>query len=147
VCPVCRERYEADDESVELSRCPACGTRDEWEARQGAAYRALVAEIDGCPSLTELAALGKRLYALALPHAQAGVAWTHYQLRKAALEEAVTLGAVARALIARIEAAPESTLARLGAQLYRMQRAGAGITPAEWRRVWCAYRRRRPRAA
>jgi hypothetical protein len=91
--------------------------------------------------------VGKRLYALALPHDQAGVAWSHYQLRKAALEAAITLGAAARALMARIEAAPERALPRLGAELYRTQRAGAAITPAEWRRVWGAYRARRPRAA
>jgi hypothetical protein len=124
-----------------------CGARDEWEARQGARFAALTAEIDGCPSLTDLAVLGKRLYALALPHDQAGVAWTHYHLRRAALEAAVTLSADARALIARIEAAPARALPRLGAELYRTQRASAAITPAEWRRVWRAYRARRPRAA
>jgi hypothetical protein len=80
--------------------------------------------------------LGKRLYALALPHDQAGVAWTHYHLRKAALEAAVTLGAAPHALVARIAAAPVRALPRLGAELYRIQRAGAAITPAEWQRVW-----------
>jgi hypothetical protein len=97
--------------------------------------------------LTNLAALGKRLYALALPHDQAGVAWTHYRLHKVALEAAITLGPAARALVARIEAAPDRAPPRLGAELYRLQRAGAAITPAEGRRVWRAYRARRPRAA
>lgn len=147
ICPTCGARYEADDEAVELPRCPECGARDEWESRQGAGFRALVAEIDACPSLAALAAVGKRLYALRLAHDQAGVAWTHYQLRRAALEAAVTLGPEARALVARIESAPERALPRLGAELYRMQRRGAAITPAEWRRVWCAYRARPPRAA
>jgi hypothetical protein len=73
---------------------------------------------------------------LALQRDQAGVAWTHYQLRKAALEAAVTLGAAARALVARIAAAPVRALPCLGAELYRIQRAGAAITPAEWQRVW-----------
>jgi hypothetical protein len=147
ICPVCGARYCPDDEAVDRPRCLACGARDEWEARQGASFLVLVAEIDDCPSLTDLAALGKRLYALALPHDQAGVAWTHYQLRKAALEAAITLGPAARALVARIEAAPERALPRLGAELYRAQRARAAITPTEWRRVWRAYRARRPRAA
>jgi hypothetical protein len=132
---------------AETAVCPVCGARDEWEARQGASFGALVAEIDGGVSLEALAAMGKRLYALGLPHDQAGVAWTHYQLRKAALEAAVTLGPAARALVARIEVAPARALPRLGAELYRTQRAGAAITPAEWRRVWRAYRARRPRAA
>jgi hypothetical protein len=99
VCPVCGARYCPDDEAVDLPRCPACGARDEWEARQGAGFRALIVAIDGCPLLTDLAALGKQLYALRLPHDQAGVAWTHYQLRKAVLEAAVTLGVAARALL------------------------------------------------
>ena len=146
-CPICGERYCPDDEAVELPQCPTCGARDEWEARQGARFLALTAEIDGCPSLTDLAVLGKRLYALGLPHDQAGVAWTHYRLRKAALEAAIRLGVAARALVARIEATSQRALPRLGAELYRLQRAGAAITPAEWRRVWYAYRARRPRAA
>jgi hypothetical protein len=140
-------RYLADDEAAELPACPACGTPDTWESRQVVAFRALVGEIDGCTTLTDLAQVGKRLYALGLPHDQAGVAWTHYQLRKAALEGAVSMGAAARVLIARIEGAPEWVLPRLGAELYRTQRAGAAITPAEWRRVWGAYRAPRPRAA
>jgi hypothetical protein len=64
-----------------------------------------------------------------------------------ALEAAVTLSPAARSLVARIETAPERALPRMGAELYRVQRAGAAITPAEWRRVWGAYRARRPRAA
>jgi hypothetical protein len=146
-CAGCGARYQADDETAELPACPECGTPDTWESRQGAAFRALVGEIDGCAALTDLAQVGKRLYALGLPHDQAGVAWTHYQLRKAELEAAVVLGPAARALVARIEAAPARALPRLGAELYRTQRAGAAITPAEWRRVWGAYRARRPRAA
>lgn len=104
-------------------------------------------ETVACPSFPDLAATGKRLYALRLPHDQAGVAWTHYHLRRQALETAITLGRVARALVGRIQTAPAAALARLGAELYRRQRAGAAITPAEWRRVWRAYRARRPRAA
>jgi hypothetical protein len=106
VCPVCEARYCPDDEAVDLPRCPACGAHDEWEARQGTGFRALIVTIDGCPSLTDLAAIGKRLYALALPHDQAGVAWTHYQLHKAALEEAVTLCAAAVGIPVEIETRP-----------------------------------------
>ena len=64
-----------------------------WESRQGAAFCTLVAEIDGCPSLGELARLGKRLYALSLPHDQAGVAWSRYGFRRAALEAGGGAGA------------------------------------------------------
>jgi len=128
-CPACGAVYEADDDAAELPVCSGCGTRDTWEAGQGGRFRGLVGAIDACLSLDELAALGKRLYALALTHDQAGVAWSHYRLRKAALEAAVTLGAVARALVARIAAAPDRALPRLGAELYRTQQAAAAITP------------------
>ncbi len=148
-CGVCGARYGADDEAAEIPACPECGAPDTWESRQGASFRALVAEIDGCPSLAELARLGKRLYALALPHDQAGAAWSRYQLRKAALEAAITLGAAARSLIVEVERASERELPRVGARLYRLQRGGAAaIAPAEWRRIWQAYAaRRRSRAA
>jgi hypothetical protein len=148
-CPACRAVYEADDEAVEIPACPACGVRDTWEARQGAAFAALVAEIDACVSLAALGAIGKRLYGLALPHEQASVAWSHFQLRRAALEAAVTLGAEARGLLAQVERASERELPRVGARLYRVQHAG-GVTigAAEWRRIWQAYgARRRARVA
>lgn len=67
-CPVCRAVSEADDDSGELPTCSGCGTRDTWEARQGGRFRGIVGAIDACPSLDELAALGKRLYALQLTH-------------------------------------------------------------------------------
>ena len=88
--------------------------------------------------------VGKRLYGLALGHEQAGVAWSHFRVRKAALEAAVALGVAARALVARVEGASERELARLGVRLYRLQRAGAAaITGGEWRRIWQAYHARR----
>lgn len=99
-CPGCGAVYKADDECLEIPTCPACATPNIWEARQGSAFRRLVTGIDGCASLPELAGLGKRLYALALSHDQAGVAWSRYALRKAALDAAVALGASARALVA-----------------------------------------------
>ena len=124
--------------------CPECGVPDTWEARQPAVFRRLLAEIDGCPSLEELAVVGKRLYVAALPEGQAGVAWTHYRLRKAALEVAVTLRASAQRLLAAVEHASERELPRVGAKLYRLQRAGTTtITAPEWRRVWQAYGARR----
>ncbi|HZA49437.1 MAG TPA: hypothetical protein VE549_01780 [Myxococcaceae bacterium] len=48
--------------------------------------------------VTRRAGGGKRLYALELPHAQAGVAWTFYQLRRAALERRSRLSAEAMVL-------------------------------------------------
>jgi hypothetical protein len=148
-CPRCRRRYPADDEAAALPRCPGCGTVDIWEAHQTAAYQALLAEIDGCPSRAALTALGRRLYAARLPRAQAGVAWTHYRLRQAALERAVPLGPAADLLLARITWTPAARLPWLGAVLYRQQRAGVGVpgTPAaaEWRRLWAAYQARRRR--
>jgi hypothetical protein len=148
-CPGCRVVYEADDEAVEIPVCPACGVRDTWEARQGPAFAALVAEIDACTSLGALGAIGKRLYALALPHEQASVAWSHFQLRRAALEAAVTLSAEARALVAEVERASERELPRVGARLYRVQHADVvAIGATEWRRIWQAYgARRRARVA
>src|SRR5438093_137492 len=92
-----------DDEAAEIPACPACGVPDTWESRQGAAFGALVAEIDACSSVGGLGLVGKRLYGLALPHEQASVAWSHWQLRRAALEAAVTLGAEARGLLAEVE--------------------------------------------
>jgi hypothetical protein len=145
-CAGCGTRYAPDDETADLPTCPACGTRDTWEARQDPGYRALLQAIDACDSLRQLAALGQRLYAQRLPRAQAGVAWTHYQIRKARLEAGTPLGPAARQLLAEIEAADARALPRLGAALYRRQHApaGAAISAAEWGRLWAAYRARRP---
>ena len=77
-------------------------------------------------------------------HDQAGVAWSHYQLRKAALERAVTLRPPARALLARVERATPRSLGQLGGQLYRLQHAsGVVVSTTEWRRIWSVYRARR----
>jgi hypothetical protein len=147
-CPRCRTRYAADDDTADLPACPRCGTPDTWEARQDPAFRAILREIEVCPSRDDLAALGRRLYARPLPRAQAGVVWTRYGFRKAQLEGAVPLGPVARELLAAIEGAEPPALPRLGAALYRRQHAGpaeAGQpTAAEWRRLWSAYRARWP---
>ena len=145
-CPRCHTRYVADDDAPELPACPRCGTPDTWEARQPAAFRAWLDAIEACPSPAALADLGRRLYAARLPRAQAGVAWTRYRIRKAALEAAVPLSSCARDLLAEIEAAETWALPRLGAALYRRQHAAGapGLTPAEWRRIWAAYRARRP---
>jgi hypothetical protein len=58
----------------------------------------------------------------------------------------VPLSAAARELLATIERANDRALPRLGAALYRRQHAAGapGLTPAEWRRLWAAYRARRP---
>jgi hypothetical protein len=147
-CPVCRAPYEPDPDAAELPVCPGCGTRDTWEARQGAHFRELIAAIDGCPSLEELASLGKRLYALDLVHDQAGVAWSHYHLRQQALEAALTLRQPARCLLSEVEHASRAFLPRLGGCLYRIQHTTAvPVSVPEWRRIWQAYRARRPRRA
>jgi hypothetical protein len=147
-CPRCGARYVADDDVPEPPACPRCGTPDTWEARQPAVFQALLASIEACPTRTALADLGRRLYAARLPRAQAGVAWTRYRIRQAALDRAVPLGPAARALFAAIESAEAAALPRLGATLYRRQHAPAApdsaITRAEWGRLWQAYRTRRP---
>jgi hypothetical protein len=145
-CPRCGARYVADVDAAHLPACPRCGTPDIWEARQPAAFRALLQAIDGCALRPELAALGRQLYAAKLPRAQAGVAWTRYRIRQAALDAAAPLGPVARELLTVIEGAAAPALPRLGAALYRRQHAAGapGLTPAEWGRLWAAYRARRP---
>ncbi len=96
------------------------------------------------PSLDELGALGKRPYALALTHEQASVAWSHYQLRRTALERTVTLRPTARALLARVERAVPRSLGQLGGRLYQMQHTHAvSVSTTEWRCIWAAYRARR----
>jgi hypothetical protein len=143
-CPVCRAVSEADADSGELPTCAGCGARDTWEARQGGRFRGIVGAIDACPLLDELAALGKRLYALQLTHDQAGVAWSHYHLRRAALEHAVTLRQPARALLAQVERATPRSLGQLGGRLYRLQHASTvSVSTTEWRRIWSVYQARR----
>ncbi|MDO8477749.1 MAG: hypothetical protein Q7W02_16435 [Candidatus Rokubacteria bacterium] len=146
-CPVCRAVCEVDNDSPKLPACPACGTRDTWEARQGGRYRGIIGAIDGCPSLEALAALGRRLYALGLTCDQAGVAWSHYHLRKQALEAHVALGRPARALLAAVEHASPRALGRVGARLYHVQHTDTRtVTAQEWRRIWQAYHARRAAA-
>jgi hypothetical protein len=79
-CPQCGARYAVDDDTADLPACPRCGTPDTWEARQPAAFRALLGAIEGCVSRPELAMLGRRLYAATLSRGQAGVAWTRYRI-------------------------------------------------------------------
>jgi hypothetical protein len=109
-------------------------------ASAGSSARSAAAQI--------LKALGKRLYALELAHDQAGVAWTHYHLCKARLEEAVKLDRPARGLLSQVERAPRQVLFRLGSRLYRLQHAGGGaVSSTEWRRIWSAFRARRDAVA
>ena len=143
-CTVCHAVYEANDEASDLPVCPECGTRDTWEARQGGRFRGVIGAIDRCASLEEMAALGKGLYALELSHDQAGVAWSHYHLRKQALEAAMALRQPARVLLAEVEHANRRFLPLLGACLYRVQRTTAiPISGPEWRRIWQAYQARK----
>jgi hypothetical protein len=145
-CARCGVRYVVDDDSPEPPACPRCGTPDTWEARQPAAFQALLAAIDACPTRNALANLGRRLYAAKLPRAQAGVVWTRYRIRQTALDAAMPLSAAARELLDALERADAWALPRLGAALYRRQHAAGapGLTSAEWRRIWAAYRARRP---
>jgi hypothetical protein len=143
-CPVCRAVHEIEEDSPDLPTCPDCGAPDTWEARQGGRFRGIVGPIDSCSTLEALGALGKQLYALALTHDQAGVAWAHYHLRKQALETQIVLGKPARALLARVEHASPRALGRVGATLYRTQHAGGtAVSTTEWRRIWSVYRARR----
>ena len=72
------------------------------------------------------------------------MAWSHYHVRKTALEQVVTLRPPARALVARVERATSRSLPQLGGQLYRLQHAGAvSVSTTEWRRIWAVYRGRR----
>ncbi len=143
-CSGCGREYEADDELADLPACPRCGTADTWEARQDPGFRALIAEIGACASLSELAALGKRLYQLRLSHEQAGVAWSHYHIRKAKLEIGLRLGLLASALVCDVNEADRRVLPRFGAWLYRRQRVkGSALSSPEWRRIWQAYQARR----
>jgi hypothetical protein len=143
-CPACGAVGEDDADSPDLPVCLACGARDTWEVRQGPRFLALVGAIDGCPSLEVLGELGKRLYALGLPAEQARVAWSHYRLRKEALEAALPLGQPTQLLLGEIARAGRGFLPRFGGCLYRLQRAEVvSITPPEWRRVWGAYQARR----
>jgi hypothetical protein len=144
VCPVCRAVCEVDNDAAALPMCPGCGAPYTWEGRQGPQFREVVAAIARCRALEELAPLGKRLYALRLSHDQAGVAWSHYHLRREALEAEVRLGQPARLLMGDVEHASARFLPRLGGCLYRVQRtADLPITPSEWRRIWAAYQARR----
>jgi len=68
------------DDTADLPACPRCGTPDTWEARQPAAFRALIAAIEACTSRPELAMPSRRLYAAKLSRGQAGVAWTRYRI-------------------------------------------------------------------
>ena len=67
---------------------------------------------------------------------------------KARLESELTLGA-AGSLLAEVEGADPRSLPRVGARLYRFEHSGAALaggqpSQAEWRRIWQAYRARRP---
>jgi hypothetical protein len=85
-CSGCGARYPADEDAAELPTCPCCGTPDTWEARQPAAYRALLAAIDAAPTRAALGRRGRRLYAMRLPRGQAGVAGGRWKIREATLE-------------------------------------------------------------
>ena len=71
------------EDAADLPAYPRCG--DTWEAQQPAAFRALLETIE-VRSRPELAAVRRRLYAARLSHSQAGVAWTRYRIRQAALD-------------------------------------------------------------
>jgi hypothetical protein len=52
------------------------------------------------------------------------VEWSHFQVRKGALEAAVTLGAAARALVEPVKRAWPRKLPALRARLYRRRHSG-----------------------
>jgi hypothetical protein len=70
--------------------------------------------------------------------------WSHYQLRKSALERQVALRPAARALLARVERVAPRALGLLGGRLYQLQHTHAVVvSTTEWRRIWAAYHARR----
>jgi len=104
------------------------------EARDQAALDALAASLD------------KPVHTITLTHDQAGVFWTEYNLRKAALEKAIKPGPVAKIFINRIAKA-NGKLASLGAWLYKVQHGQVAVQDApqkhEWTMIWNAYQLRK----
>jgi hypothetical protein len=145
-----RERYVADDDAADLPACPRCGTADTWEARQDPAFRQWLAAIDGCPSRAALAALGRQLYAGRSAARPGGGGVDPLPDPAGGARRGRSARAVGPHAARAIQATGPGALPRLGAVLYRQQRhargsaADAAITPAEWRRLWAAYRARRP---
>jgi hypothetical protein len=143
-CPRCGMRYVADDDTVDLPTCPRCGTPDTCAAAggvPGVAPRDRDLPEPGCPERPRPSALRG-----APAPRPGGVAWTRYRIRQTALDAAMPLSAAARELLGAIDRADTWALPRLGAVLYRRQHAAGapGLTPAEWGRIWAAYRSRRP---
>jgi hypothetical protein len=115
-----------------------------WLETQPAWFRDLIGRIDACPSLPELAELGRTIYGMRLTHDQAGVAWTRYRQRKDELHRGLRLSTHADALLRRIARAHEHDLPKIGTELYRRQRNGLGSLPSyEWAVLWGAYQSRK----
>lgn len=148
-----REEDEAEDELPTMSSVAyhvvgsLFGDDEEepdWVAMQPDWFRDLLARIEACPSLPELATLGQEIYAMALLHDQAGVAWTWYRLRKARLQATQRLSPPAWRLLQQIQRVPEHALPRFGTHLYRLQHNGLASLPShEWAALWQVYRDRR----
>ena len=75
----------------------------DWMARQPQWFRDLLSRIETCPSLPELAKLGKQIYAMPLTHEQAGVAWTWYRIRKDHLQHTLRLSPPAQKLMQQLQ--------------------------------------------
>ncbi|MDD5559017.1 hypothetical protein [Candidatus Methylomirabilis sp.] len=115
-----------------------------WLETQPAWFRDLVGRIDACPSLPDLAELGRALYGMSLTHDQAGAAWTRYRQRKDELHRGMRLSTHAAALLRRIARAHEHDVPKLGTELHRRQRNGLGSLPShEWAVLWGAYQSRK----
>ncbi|PWB47257.1 MAG: hypothetical protein C3F12_04580 [Candidatus Methylomirabilota bacterium] len=116
----------------------------DWIARQSQPFQELLTRIESCPSLPELAELGKQLYAMSLTHEQAGVAWTWYRLRKEHLQRTLRLSPPAHQLMQQLQRVSHRGVSRFGAYLYRRQHNGLASLPShEWAAIWQAYSTRK----
>jgi len=115
-----------------------------WIATQPRWFQELLAQIESCPSLPELADFGKQLYAMPLTHEQAGVAWTWYRLRKEHLQRTLRVSPPAHQLMQQLQRVPDRAVSRFGAYLYHRQHNGLASLPShEWAAIWQAYTARK----
>lgn len=128
----------ADEEEVERMHHKLFS----WEAKQPKGLKNLLTQIRKCPDLSELSELGKGLHGLELKQDHAGVIWTEYNSKKAALEGKIQLRPIARVFLQKIAQA-DGNIGSLGSYLYKVQKNEIKVkdTPSEteWRVIWKEY--------